>query len=64
MKLERIAQVAGLVAFISFIIAIVQLVKEATTERFFIFYLTLSVIGVLSAILVTLKRIAKDLERK
>ena len=64
MKLERIAQVCGLIAFLSFIISIVLLTKTTTPENPFIFFLTLSVIGVLSAILVTLKRIAKDLERK
>jgi uncharacterized membrane protein len=64
MKLERIAQIAGLIAFISFIIAVWQLTKTNTTESLLIFFLSFSIIGVLSSILITLKRIARDLERK
>ena len=69
MKLSNISKIFGVLAFISFVMVIVVLVGLLSDGSYInaelvgvIIYVGLTVIFLLAAILVTLKRIASDIE--
>lgn len=72
MKLSNISKIFGVLAFISFVLVIVALIEVLTMDGAStsadvvsaVIYVGLTIIFLLAAILVTLKRIAGDVEEE
>ena len=72
MKLSNISKIFGVLAFVSFVLVIVALIEVLTMDGAgtsadvvsAVIYVGLTIIFLLSAILVTLKRVARDVEEE
>jgi hypothetical protein len=72
MKLSNISKIFGVLAFVSFVLVIVALIEVLTMDGAgtsadvvsAVIYVGLTIIFLLAAILVTLKRVANDMEKK
>jgi len=72
MKLSNISKIFGVLAFVSFVLVIVALIEVLTMDGAgtsadvvsAVIYVGLTIIFLLAAILVTLKRVARDVEEE